>query len=321
MKVCREHFIPDLPSPAARALFKSSVEIVPISISRHCNRICDYCPNSFVDRLSVHDLMDDGLFASVIGQLGEIYYDGTVCINRYNEPLADMEYALRRVRQIRAAMPAAKIEISSNGDFLDRDGVWALYQAGVTDLIVTCHQQPKVHDFSNLIRLLEIRLGKLGLPMFDLMRWPNVAQASIAVGPNMKFMYRAFDADYLTPDGELTTINDRGGIYPTPYRRSAPCFRPFRAFEVEWDGSLWPCCQIHNDVPQHMEYCLGHLTPESDIFAVWVSETYVAWRKEMFSYDAKRAPCASCNFMVGDVLGDSAKDRGGLADMRERWGL
>ena len=311
MNVRREHFMPNLPHHMARDLFKDSVEIVPIAISRHCNRKCDYCPDSIVDRFSHHDLIAPELFASVLRQLGLIEFEGTVAVNRYNEPLYDADYAIACVTKIRGTVPKAKIEISTNGDFLDSDMVLSLRDAGVTNLVATCHAQPGVHNFSALKKLLEARVKKLGLPTSSVQGSHNWLHFDIDAGPGIKFFYRCFDADSRTPDGRLAAVNNRGDSlddFKDVFVRLVPCFRPFRAFEIEWDGSLWPCCQIHNDVPAHLDYCLGHLTPDSDIFAEWTSEKYVAWRKELFAYGEKKAPCTNCNYLIVDGLEHTAEN-------------
>ena len=323
MNLSREHFIPNLPHDEARALFKDSIEIIPISISRHCNRKCDYCPDSFVDRFSVHDVMGDALFETIITQLAEIDYSRLVAINRYNEPLADVEYALSRIKEIRAALPSAKIEVSTNGDFLDHDVVLSLRDAGVTNLVTTCHAQPGVHNFPHLRGLLQARIEKLGFPIITVQGTSNWMHVEIDAGPGMDFFYRSFDADSRNSDGSLSAVNDRGGSLPVKniYERVAPCFRQFKAFEIEWDGSLWPCCQIHNDVPAHMNYCLGKLTPQSDIFVAWTSLEYVAWRKEMFAYGHKKMPCTNCNFMVLDGMEHTIENARLVARAREEWAL
>lgn len=64
---------------------------------------------------------------------------------------------------------------------------------------------------------------------------------------------------------------------------------------VEWDGRLLPCCEIHQDAFTHDDYVLGRVTPNSDLYAEWCNEKYVSWRRNLFSFAVKKAPCANCN--------------------------
>ena len=285
---------------SGRELFKAEVEIVPISISSYCNRVCPYCPDSFVDRRSHRNYMADDLFASILRQLADIGYTGIVAINRFNEPLADFFYACNRISQIRRVLKHCSIEVSTNGDYLTRERVESLSRRGVNHLVVTTHQPPENPDFANTRSLMMRRLTELCIA-YEIVTDNEVnLNASVKV-PGMRFDYRCYDAHARRADGQLVTINDRGGSLPMKevYVRTAPCFRPLRAFEIEWDGSLWPCCQIHNDVPEHKAYQLGKLTADSDIFEAYMAPAYIAWRGELMQTGPKKAPCTNCTFSLG----------------------
>jgi hypothetical protein len=95
--------------------------------------------------------------------------------------------------------------------------------------------------------------------------------------------------------------------------RTTPCYIPFVQMQIEWDGELLPCCQIQPDVFAKGQYSLGRLTGSSDIFLEWTNRNYLQWRCELFSYEAKKAPCATCNF------GGAAVETPALREMVADW--
>ena len=114
------HFRPIPELEAAKALFKKSVKLVEIEIFSYCNRRCWFCPNASIDRRSENIYMESELYESILRDLGQIDYSGTVSFGRYNEPLAD-QVVVERIRQARAALPNATLHVSTNGDYLTLD--------------------------------------------------------------------------------------------------------------------------------------------------------------------------------------------------------
>ena len=78
-----------LPVEKSRDLFARFVDQVEIENHNFCNRICWFCPNSFIDRRTNLRLMQDGVFEKIISALSEIDYDGNLTWSRYHEALAD----------------------------------------------------------------------------------------------------------------------------------------------------------------------------------------------------------------------------------------
>ena len=110
------HFAPD---PARkRDLFKASVSNVEIEVSAFCNRACWFCPNAVVDRRGAKNIMSDETYSQIMSDLESIDYDGTVAFHRYNEPLADRPYILRRIAECARRLPRANPKIFTNGDYL-----------------------------------------------------------------------------------------------------------------------------------------------------------------------------------------------------------
>ncbi|MGP0057965.1 MAG: SPASM domain-containing protein [Beijerinckiaceae bacterium] len=298
MELQPNHFRPNLTIDEAEELFKNAVETIEISISSYCNRRCPYCPNSLVDRISAKNFMSDGLFLNVMRQLCKIEYAGGIHINRYNEPLADKDYALKRISEIRAFLPKSSIAVFTNGDYLDAAYVTDLGEAGVFQIYMTIHEAAGGTSFPDLLLDQDRRLSKLGLPFSYAM---NPAQnrrvANVDTGSAMLFYCLAQDFHARDGNGVLW-MQDRGQSLAVEKGmiRSAPCFMPFAQMQIEWDGELLPCCQIQPDAFAKNQYSLGRLTENSNIFLEWTNVQYVQWRKDLFSYEIKKSPCSTCSY-------------------------
>ncbi len=108
-----------LPIEQVRGLFARFVDQVEIENHNFCNRICWFCPNSFIDRRSQLRLMKDVVFNKIIGALAEIDYDGNLTWSRYHEALA-VSSIFDRIAAARKALPRATLVVISNGDYMDR---------------------------------------------------------------------------------------------------------------------------------------------------------------------------------------------------------
>ena len=119
----------------AKALFAFSVKLVEVEVFTYCNRTCWFCPNSRIDRRSSNLYMDEELYLKILSELAEIDYRGVVTYSRYNEPLAD-RIILTRLRQARAALPNAILSTHTNGDYLNREYLDALRDAGLNRITI-----------------------------------------------------------------------------------------------------------------------------------------------------------------------------------------
>lgn len=300
----------------AEALFKQSVQTVEISISSFCNRRCSYCPNSLTDRISAKYFMADSLFFNVMRQLCKIEFDGEVHINRYNEPLADRAYALKRIAEVKAFLPKCRLVVFTNGDYLDEPYVRALSEAGVDKILATVHEAAGGTSYSDLLTDQERRLKKLGLPFtYEMNLEGNKRVAIVETNSNMIFHYVVQDFHGRDDNGVLW-MQDRAQALPVEkgMTRIAPCYMPFAEMQIEWDGELLPCCQIQPDAFDKNQYSIGKLTESSNIFFEYTGEHYVRWRRELFSYAIKKAPCTTCSY--GGTAQDSEEMKTIVNDYR-----
>jgi len=293
LKIYREHF--EIGYSEAAELFKASVRIVEVEISSYCNRTCSFCPNFFIDRRSAQNYMSDPLFERILEQLASIDYNGSFRVHRYNEPLADPAYALKRIGQVRSALPNAFIYLHTNADYLDSALLVKLHAAGVRGIRASAYSTKEPRGMDELEALLRSRVERLGFP-YRLGRWSNIVYANVDAIDGLEFTYVATDFS-VDQQGKMLG-STRGGALEVnkDYVRNSPCAAPFREFQVEWDGTLMPCCQLRSDVPVHAGAVLGRLTPQADIFSEWANVAHVRWRASMVGDGPKAGPCRTCDF-------------------------
>ena len=240
--------------------------------------------------------MSNGLFFNIINQLRIIKYDGVICIHRYNEPLADATYTLLRLSSIRNFLPNAVIRLVTNGDYLDKELMFTLLEIGVNEILVTVHANNFSDTFEDVISELKVRVAKLNLPFcFENYEKENSFRAFLQI-ENLSITYQAVDF-FAQKDNGTIRAYDRGGyiVNNSGFIRTKPCLIPFWQLQIEYDGTLLPCCNVHPDLDAHKNYVLGKLTSESNIFTEWTNDNYVNWRKKLIGTERKFAPCGHCN--------------------------
>jgi len=98
-------------APIMKDMFRQYVAQVEVEVSTFCNRRCSFCSNSLADRRNEHRYMEDALFSSIVRQLSSLDWQGVFSFHRYNEPLADRGYILRRLAEARRCLPGALLRI------------------------------------------------------------------------------------------------------------------------------------------------------------------------------------------------------------------
>ena len=305
------HYERNLPREQARELFRRHVELIEVETTSYCNRTCSFCPNAFIDRRSQKIAMPEQVWLTIVGDLAELDYDGTMVWSRYSEPLSE-ERIVERIRDVRAAAPRARLAINSNGDYLDPDYLRRIGEAGLDRLWVDvympdeeAYEEPRVR--AHLDRFLK-RIGRSAKVVRVL---PELTADVLDAGLEMTVHVRNFTAM------KRMDMSDRGGLLAEARRtiRVAPCYAPFKHLVVDWDGSVVVCCQLRSDAPKHAHAVVARLGEAG----TGLVEAYVAladWRRSLRGFGPKAAPCASCNVseysasignrILGALLADEA---------------
>jgi len=295
----------------AKKFFKENVDTVEIGISSYCNRTCSYCPNSFVDRRSVDNQMTDQLFDSIIRQLGEINYSKTITIHRYNEPFADFTYALKRIKALKYLVPNSRLEISTNGDYLNKDRLVELGEI-LTErdsVHITLHFLKQDKDYEKRKKELREIVQRLNVHHTEYNENNLKTSTYLDFGQRCKIEYRVINFWASTPTQMITDRGEALKELKTIKSRTLPCFTTLSQMQIEYDGSLQPCCNIHSSVKSHDRFSLGKLDSNSNLFLMYCSLSYATWRKSMISFEEKGTPCSSCTDATAHDGKDSVSNR------------
>lgn len=292
------HFAHGLPVDASRRLFKKSINLVEVEVFSYCNRRCWHCPNSVIDRQTKNIYLDKGLYEKILNDLKSIDYDKTFACSHYNEPLAD-DIILERISLARRSLPRALIHINTNGDYLTREFLARLYDAGLRSIIVMAYTDNGESYDDEKTRASSARLmEKIGV---------SLSMTEDTPGENIGFFGRFKDMR-INMHGRnfLSNGTNRGGLVPIPsrYTRLSPCLIPFNRITIEYDGSVMPCCNLRGDHPDHRAHIISRLGKDSgNIFEIYVSAVYVNWRRKVARYGPKDRPCDICHFAEQKISG------------------
>lgn len=290
MFVGPEMFVEVTDRDLARQVFAKTVGRVEMETHSYCNRRCSYCPNVIGDRIGANLRMAPAIWEKIIGGLEEINYAEYLVLNYYNEPLADRDI-LDRIREARRRLPKARIMIYSNGDYLDRNYIDELADAGLDYLHISIHLK-RGEQYSDLYVVNRINEISVRMGISARITTLRSKEFAIAVAPHQKMEIEVRGINFQTHG------TDRGGLIDdihTASKRSAPCSFPFQHFVVSYNGLVAPCCHIRSDRPEHERYIYGDLADYGSIFEIFTNAAAVAWRKEVGGLQEKRSPCDTCS--------------------------
>lgn len=294
----REHFDPQKPD-AARLLFKRSVRSVEIEVSSFCNRACWFCPNATHPRKE-KNYMDERTYSTLLADLQSIDYDGVISFSGYTEATHDPRF-VDKVRMARTMVPGSYIFTCSNGDFLTRDYLDALADAGMNQLFVSCYVDDRRPSSFSLdranaaIRKLQKRLDlELDYSVSD--------ESSIcAEAKNTRLRLTVSSRDH------SVHANDRGQtVAITQPGRYEPCSWVFSNVYIDFDGTMKPCANVRSDIPAHTNFMYGRIDHSGALFSLYASEVAAKWRRKLIGFGGKDGPCTRC---TQGVLADTEENR------------
>ncbi len=229
---------------------------IALETSSFCNRGCAFCPVG-IDRKEVVRMKSE-TFLLVINQLRELRYRGDVCLNWYNEPLADSRI-IGFVKMVRYYCPDSFIYFSSNGDLLT----------------------PQLFR-----RLVDAGLSMIAVSQYDGAVQPNV-QAVLDDGcaPNKI---------HVQVKGSAELVNSRAGTVQSLYVLQEPlkerCIRPDEQMIINAQGDVPLCC---NDY--YVRERIGNVA-ETPLLELWNSPRFVEVRAALRNGDRDRIGiCTRCN--------------------------
>jgi hypothetical protein len=212
------HFSQNGDNDTLKAFFKSQLVELEIETHAFCNRKCNFCPNSILDRSDKNQIMQPDVFERIINELSVLDYSGSIKFHRYNEPLAH-DSIFDRIAYARKALPKAHLTFNSNGDLLTLEKLRRLEKVGLDSIGISLYINYKKDEKNHkafAADQLEIFFKKLGvLPI------PYPASGSLI---SARIPTASIDAVVFVADIHHKG-NDRGGSLKQFSRvvRSSPC--------------------------------------------------------------------------------------------------
>ncbi|WP_157143197.1 radical SAM/SPASM domain-containing protein [Brachyspira pilosicoli] len=282
-----------------KKILKENLRRIEIETHSYCNRQCWFCPNSVIDRHSQNIELDENLYLKIIDNLKEIDYSYEINFHRFNEPLANKELILKRIKQARTNLPKIQIGILTNSDYLTKDYLDELKIAGVNFVLMSYYFNKNENYNKDEIVNIKMKklIDKLGLSIIHILDSNDGNRVDVVLNyDGMSVMYKASD---FTKMG-----NTRGGVVKGVHsveNRLFRCFFPFSDMYVDYNGNFMPCCNLRSDVESHKDFIIGNIK-DSTLFELFTNKKISDIRKYLVYNSTKHSPCNECYYESEDKL-------------------
>jgi len=238
----------------------SKVEIETIN---RCNNDCSFCPVNRNCDTRAFKMMSRDLFLSIIRQLEELQYSGSLCLFSNNEPLLDKRIV--EFHQIaRRFLPNSYIYLYTNGELLTIEKFQKLMRC--LDYIIIDNYS----DDMSLINPIKI------IKDFIISDTDNNYQERALIQSFRKNAIRS------TRGGQA---NNRHNLY----QRKSSCVLPFSQLVIRPDGKISLCCQDALG-----KYTLGDLA-QQPVLDAWNGEEYWKMRNLILKGGHQIDLCRFCD--------------------------
>ncbi|MFI5361382.1 MAG: radical SAM protein [Elusimicrobiota bacterium] len=257
-------------APVTRRIVETLMEIRPFPLFHHieietinrCNAACSFCPVSRGHDERTYRLMDQELFVSIVGQLKELAYCGSVGLFSNNEPLLDKRI-VDFARLAKESLPGAHIFLMTNGLLLTTD---------LLDSLMPHLDELHIDNYDDRLMLTE-PAEKIRAYCVERDSYRDKVRISLRK-----------NTEVLTSKGGQAPNKRRS---PIPIRSS--CLLPFKQLVVRPDGKISLCC---NDA--YGKTTMGDLTKDRIVDA-WNGEAFWTARR-LLARGRRNIPiCAGCD--------------------------
>jgi radical SAM protein with 4Fe4S-binding SPASM domain len=199
------------------------------------------------------------------------------------------EHIYEMVALARRRLPAATIDIVTNGDYLNPRALARLREAGLSVLRVSVYMRRGVAWSVEAARDEITRLGRrIQLePAWDASTATTVGASFPTPGLPIVAFSHNFDETGYDRGQLIEQLVDKSWV------RRSPCFLVFSNFTVDFNGTVMPCCNLRSDHPKHKAFAVGDLG-RSSIFDVYAGAEFTAWRRSLATVGEKADPCRTC---------------------------
>jgi MoaA/NifB/PqqE/SkfB family radical SAM enzyme len=232
---------------------------VEIETVNRCNNACTFCPgNKYKDTRKL-ELMNDTLFNSIIENLHDIGYDGSIALFGTGEPLMDPDI-IKRVKLVKRMLPNCFHYFLTNGILLTHD---------IYNEITPYLDSIEINNYSENLELLE-----------------NLREISDYIELNPELKNKTKINNRLSNE----ILSTRGGYAGNKEIFSVPkviCSMPFQQLTIRSTGIVSMCCSDYLPI-----YDIGDLNKQT-VSEIWNNKQFVRIRRALL--DNGRPGLALCN--------------------------
>jgi len=275
-----------------KEIFKKSLKMIEIEIFSYCNRVCWFCPNSFIDRRTENKFMSEEDYLDILGQLAEIEYFGEVTYSRYNEPLSNRALFTKRIRQAREKLPNAILKTNTNGDYVTRDYIEELVDIGFDQLWIQQYLgNDEKYDHEKSKRRIEKKIAKLKLPSKKItdIEGCKLEYDLSYKGMTIHIRSRNFELDGSSRGGTVEIASD--------YTRTKKCTQVSDNMYIDYTGQIMVCCALRSDVPGQESGIMGNIR-NGRLWDLHQNTKYKPWRDHHKEDGPKEGFCKTCRDSV-----------------------
>jgi radical SAM protein with 4Fe4S-binding SPASM domain len=230
---------------------------VEVETTTFCNRRCDYCPNSIFERGFRRNevRMPEELFRKIVQDLGQNSFCNQFSPHNYGEPLSD-ERMPKLLEMARTAMPAARIAVYTNGDYLT-PRLFASLLDFVDIFVVTQHGDRMPHGVAQILES--------------------------AGGSHPKIRYKTHQQIRLN-------ASNRGGLIPIQAKLRKACGVVMNELHINAHGQLILCCEDY--LAQKVFGNIADMTIEE----AWTMPERLATHRANIRGEFALEQCKTCGF-------------------------
>jgi MoaA/NifB/PqqE/SkfB family radical SAM enzyme len=227
----------------------------------------------------------DTLYA-ILNQLKE--YSGRIELYMYNEPLMDKRlYWI--VKEVRRLVPRSAIMLASNGDFLTKEKVIDLFEAGLNQMQLNDYvgdRHEKYKDWLDSVPGIDFKRSYTQSVHFNCAPYKRIAE--ICDKSKDLDRYKLVNRSGLIPGNKIEQ----------PLKKM--CVKPFRLLNINWKGDAVICC---NDY-------FGAVTPgnvmDVSLEDIWNSPLFNSYREILLARRRDLPLCRTCDSPAGAYVGNIA---------------
>ena len=236
---------------------------IDINPTELCNRRCVFCPRADVElypNQNLHISLD--LCSKIANELRALKYSGGVALSGYGEPTLHPEF----VEMVKIFGKDIRTELITSGDFLTPQITVELYEAGISQILVSLYDGPhQIEHFKEIF-----------------------AEAKI---PDTHYFLRdrwySMDSDY------GVKLTNRAGMVmegnQIDVETNKPCFYTHYSMSIDWNGDVLLCVQDWNKKVK-----MGNLNNQT-LIDVWNSPNFNKYRRILGNGKRALTPCITCN--------------------------